>query len=99
VGSSLELLAAGTTEPTQAWSVLTSIFDALDEYLQRVHEDEFFGPWLLALYPELTALSDNGMAAGGAIRQRIEQAITDAIPMIELAYRASTDTSDWDWDM
>src|SRR5262249_26975139 len=61
VGSSLELLLAAVPEPTRAWAVLGSIFDALDDYRRQAQETEFFGPWLSALSAELTAMAGNGI--------------------------------------
>lgn len=99
VGTSLELLASGSNDSAKAWALLASKFNALDYHLRSAHQDEFFGAWLSALRTELAALADSGTSSAGAIRRRIEQAVSDAMPMIDLAYRTSTDTSDWDYDI
>ena len=65
----------------------------------REREEEFFGQWLLALSAELAALADGSVAASEAIRQRVERAISEVRPMVESAYRTSTDTADWDCDI
>jgi hypothetical protein len=99
VGSSLELLSAPVQEQARAWGVLGSIFDALDGQRRAERKAVFFGPWLSALHTELTALADSGIGASAAIRRRVEQAVAEISPMVESAYAAGKDASDWDHEI